>query len=215
VAALGGAPLAAAGWTAGHSLGEFAALVGAGSLAAEDGLRLVALRGRLMDEVAGGRGGMLALIGPDAPEMAGEIGLETGTWVAGRNSPAQVVLSGGEDAIAAASRVARELGLTAIRLPVPCPFHSPLMAPARGPFEAALAAVEFRPPRVPVISAVIAAPFDDIPRRLGEAVTQPVRWREVIEWLAAHGARRFVEVGPGRTLTGLARRTLARAEVTA
>jgi malonyl CoA-acyl carrier protein transacylase len=202
------------GWMAGHSLGEFAALVAAGSLGAEDGLRLVVLRGRLMDEAAAGAGAMLAVIGESASEMAGEIGLETGTHVANHNAPTQAVLAGPETAVEDASRVARARGLRTIRLPVRGAFHSPQMAPARAPFEEALAGVEFRDPTVPVISGVTAEPFDDPRRRLADALTSPVRWAEVLETLSALGARRFVEVGPGRVLTGLVRRTLSDVEAT-
>jgi malonyl CoA-acyl carrier protein transacylase len=187
--------------------------VAAGSLAAEDGLRLVALRGRLMDEAAGGSGAMLALIGGDASEMAGEIALETGTFVANRNAPNQVVLAGTEEDTLSASRVARGMGLRAIRLPVPGAFHSPLMESAREPFEQALAEVEFLAPRVTVVSSITAEPFDDIRRRLAEALTEPVRWRETVEAMGRQGARRFVEVGPGDVLSGLVRRTLPEAEV--
>jgi malonyl CoA-acyl carrier protein transacylase len=199
-------------WMAGHSLGEFAALVAAGSLAAEDGVRLVALRGRLMDETAGGDGTMVALLGPDASEMAGEISLETGTFVANRNAPDQVVLAGQEAAVAAARRVARGRGLRAMLLPVRGAFHSPLMASARAPFEDALAEVELLAPQVTVVSSITAEPFDDIRRRLADALTEPVRWRETLESLAAFGASRFVEVGPGNVLTGLVRRTLPEVE---
>jgi malonyl CoA-acyl carrier protein transacylase len=201
-------------WMAGHSLGEFAALVAAGSLDAEDGLRLVALRGRLMDEAAAGAGAMLAVIGASAAEMAGEIGLETGTFVANHNAPTQTVLAGPEPAVADASRVARARGLRTIQLPVRGAFHSPQMAPARGPFEEALASVEFRAPTVPVISGVTAQPFDDMRRGLADALTSPVRWAEVLGTLSALGARRFIEVGPGRVLTGLVRRTLSDVDAT-
>src|SRR3954467_5496971 len=105
VALLAGVP--SADLMAGHSLGEFAALVAAGSLSAVDGLRLVALRGRLMDEAAGGAGTMLALKGADAWEMATEIAFETGTYPANHNSPTQVVLAGHEGAIEEARRIAR------------------------------------------------------------------------------------------------------------
>lgn len=200
------------GWMAGHSLGEFAALVAAGSLAAEDGLRLVAVRGRLMDETAGGDGTMLAVIGRDAAEMAGAIALESGSFVANSNAPNQVVLAGSEQATKTASRLARGRGLRAIQLPVRGAFHSPLMASARAPFEAALGETEFLPPRIPVISSITAEPFDHIRLRLAEALTKPVRWRETLESIAARGATRFVEVGPGDVLTGLVRRTLPAVE---
>jgi acyl transferase domain-containing protein len=207
MAALSAAPVEAAGWMAGHSLGEFAALVAAGSLAADDALRLVVLRGRLMDQAAGS-GGMLAVVGPGADEMASEIGLATGAFVANLNAPTQVVLAGEKDAIAEASRIARGSGLRALVLPVRGAFHTPLMAAARAPFEAALAGVAVVPARVPVISSVTAEPFDDVRRRLADALTEPVRWRDAIAAMIDAGARRFVEVGPGSVLTKLLRRTV-------
>src|SRR4051812_16917326 len=206
------ANLDSVGWMAGHSLGEFAALVAAGSLAAEDGVRLVALRGLLMDEPAGGGGTMLAVIGADASEMAGEIAFESGSFVANRNAPDQVVLAGLRSATRTAARAAKSRGLRAIQLPVRGAFHSPLMASAKAPFAAALTEVEFMPPRIPVVSSITTEPFDDVRLRLAEALTQPVRWGETLEALAARGARRFVEVGPGNVLTGLVRRTLPELE---
>lgn len=210
VALLGEAPEAS--WLAGHSLGEFAALVCAGSLSASDGLRLVALRGRLMDQAAGGSGRMLALRGADAWEMASEIALETGTWPANHNSPTQVVLAGEESAVLDAQRVARGRGLRASLLPVRGAFHTPLMASCREPFAAALAAVDVSPPSVPVFSGATAAPFADVRAALVDALTSPVRWSDVLFALEAAGANRFVEVGPGSVLTGLVRKTLPDAE---
>jgi [acyl-carrier-protein] S-malonyltransferase len=201
-----------ADWMAGHSLGEFAALVAAGSLSASDGLRLVALRGRLMDEAAGGSGSMLALRGPDAWEAAVEIAFETGAYPANHNSPTQVVLGGVERAIEDAQRVARGRGLRANVLPVRGAFHTPLMESTREPFAAALAAVDVRAPSVPVISGASAEPFVDVRAGLVDALTSPVRWNGVLETLSSLGARRFVEVGPGDVLTGLVRKTLADVE---
>ena len=200
---------------AGHSLGELAALVAAGSLTERDGLELVALRGRLMQEAgeAAGDGGMVALLGQGAAEHAPELAAAHGLAVANDNSPQQVVLSGARNALADAAAAAKELGLRAMELPVTGAFHSPMMASAVPEFEAALARVEVRSPRVPVLSAVTAAPFDDIRARLAQALTMPVRWRETL--LAMHdlGAERFVEVGPGRVLTGLVKRTLRDVEL--
>lgn len=202
------------GWMAGHSLGEFAALVAAGSLSAEDGLRLVALRGRLMDEAAGGAGTMLALRGADAWEAAVEIAFETGSYPANHNSPTQVVLAGVERAIEDAQRIARGRGLRANVLPVRGAFHTPLMDSTRAPFAEALASVEVRPPSVPVISGATAAPFVDVRVGLVDALTSPVRWSGVLETLSSLGAQRFLEVGPGEVLTGLVRKTLADVEAT-
>jgi [acyl-carrier-protein] S-malonyltransferase len=196
------------GAAAGHSLGEFAALVAAGSLAVDDALRLVVLRGRLMDEAAGGSGAMLALRGPDAWEASVEIAFETGVYPANHNSPTQVVLGGSAALIEDARRIARSRGLRAMVLPVRGAFHTPLMQSTREPFAAALAAVEVLPPSVPVFSGASAAPFVDVRAGLVDALTSPVRWSDVLFALHASGARRFVEVGPGSVLTGLVRKTL-------
>jgi [acyl-carrier-protein] S-malonyltransferase len=200
---------------AGHSLGEIAALVAAGCLAERDGLDLVALRGRLMHEAGrrAGHGAMLALLGAGAADHATEIASAHGLAVANDNSPQQVVLSGAKTALLAAEVHARELGLRARELDVAGAFHSPMMAFAVPEFAAALEHVDVGTPRVPVFSAVTAEPFDDVRRRLVEALTMPVRWRETLLALRARGADRFLEVGPGRILTGLAKRTLADVEL--
>ncbi|MEA2412090.1 MAG: hypothetical protein QOC77_2651 [Thermoleophilaceae bacterium] len=210
--ALGDLESVGVAWMAGHSLGEFAALVAAGSLAVEDALRLVVLRGQLMDEAAGGAGAMLALRGADAWESSTEIAFETGVYPANHNSPTQVVLAGEADAIEDARRVARGRGLRAMVLPVRGAFHTPLMESARAPFAAALATVKVKPPRVPVMSGASAAPFTDVRAGLVGALTAPVRWSDVLEALHSFGARRFLEVGPGNVLTGLVRKTLADVE---
>jgi malonyl CoA-acyl carrier protein transacylase len=205
----------AADLMAGHSLGELAALVASGVLSEGDGLALVALRGRLMQEAGEreGSGGMLALLGGGAAEHAPALAEAHGLAVANDNSPQQVVLSGARTALAGAAVQARELGLRAMELPVTGAFHSPMMAAAVPAFEAALAEVEIHPGRSTVLSAVTAAPFDDVRRRLAEALTMPVRWRETLLALRERGAERFVEVGPGRVLTGLAKRTLRDVEL--
>jgi malonyl CoA-acyl carrier protein transacylase len=218
-AALPEAERRGARFTAGHSLGELGALVAAGRLQEADGLRLVALRGRLMQEAGerAGDGGMIALLGPEAADRAGELADAHGLSVANDNSPQQVVLSGARAALPAAAEAADELGLRAMILPVTGAFHSPMMASAVGAFAAALAEVEVRPPAdgsaPEVYSAVTAAPFDDVRARLVEALTSPVRWRETLLALHAAGAERFLEVGPGRVLTGLAKRTLRDVEL--
>ena len=202
-----------AGLCAGHSLGELTALAAAGTLAESDGLRAVVARGRLMDD-AGRReaGGMVAVGGERqrAVELARSAGLE----LANENSPSQFVLSGPVSGLDRALEQARTLGLRAKRLPVAGAFHSVAMAPAAEPFRAELEAIEFRPTGVTVISCVSAEPFGDDPRELlVSALTSPVRWVEVLRRLEAGGARRFLDVGPGKVLAGLARRTLAEPEV--
>jgi malonyl CoA-acyl carrier protein transacylase len=209
----------AAEYAAGHSLGELGALVAAGRLSELDGLRLVALRGRLMQESGervsqGAGGGMVALLGRDASERAPEIAAAHGLRVANDNSPQQVVLSGLRSELEPAAETAAQAGLRAIILPVSGAFHSPLMADAVQPFADALAQTEILPETTTtVISAVTAQPFDDVRGRLVEALTGPVRWRETMLELHARGVGRFLEVGPGKVLTGLAKRTLKDVEL--
>ena len=214
-----------AGWTAlgaptgdfmaGHSLGELAALVAAGALGEREGLELVALRGRLMHEAGerAGDGGMVALLGRGAAEAAAELAREHRLAVANDNSPQQIVLSGSSAELPSAVEHAKELGLRAMELDVTGAFHSPLMASAVPEFTAALQLVRFAPPRVPVISAVTVRPFENPRQELADALTHPVRWRETMLALRELGAERFVEVGPGRVLTGLAKRTLSDVEL--
>ena len=214
-----------AGWTAlgspagvvmaGHSLGEVGALVAAGALGEREGLELVALRGRLMHEsgIAAGDGSMVAVIGAGASDHALQIADASDLTVANDNSPVQVVLSGARAHIPAAIDAAKALGLRAMELDVAGAFHSPMMAAAVPEFSAALAAIDFVAPRTPVVSAVTAAPFTDPRTELADALTLPVRWREVMLALRELGAERFVDVGPGRVLTGLAKRTLSDVEL--
>jgi malonyl CoA-acyl carrier protein transacylase len=208
----GGAASAAA--HAGHSLGEVAALVAADALSAEDGLRLVATRGRLMQESGerAGNGSMLALLGSGAAEHAAAVADAAGLTVANDNAPNQVVLSGDAGAFEAAFAAARERRLRAVGLPVTGAFHSPAMAGARPELEAALAAIDFREPSVTVLSSITAEPFDDVRACLADALTQPVRWRETLLALRARGVERFVETGPGTVLTGLVKRTVPDAQ---
>jgi malonyl CoA-acyl carrier protein transacylase len=201
---------------AGHSLGELAALVAAGRLGERDGLELVALRGKLMQESGerAGDGGMIALMGRGAAEHAQELAEAHGLSVANDNSPQQVVLSGDRSGFPDAEAAAAELGLRAMNLPVTGAFHSPMMAEAVPAFTEALERVDVSSPAgVTVLSAVTAAPFEDVRAQLAQALTMPVRWRETLLALHARGAERFLEVGPGKVLTGLVKRTLRDVEL--
>ena len=205
-----------ADFMAGHSLGELAALVAAGCLSERDGLELVTLRGKLMQESGerAGEGSMLALMGAGAADHAPELAEAHGLSVANDNSPQQVVLSGDRRAFDETIAAAKELGLRPMELPVTGAFHSPTMAEAVPSFAAALERVEVSPPHgVTVLSAVTAAPFEDVRAQLAQALTMPVRWREVMLAMRDRGAERFVEVGPGRVLTGLVKRTLKDVEL--
>jgi [acyl-carrier-protein] S-malonyltransferase len=195
---------------AGHSLGEFAALVAAGALDERDALRLVAERGRLMARAAeaDGEGGMLALLGPE-PEEAQEIAARHGVIVANDNAPGQIVLSGSRDGLDGAAQEATERERKAVPLRVAGAFHSPAMEPIVPAFREALDDVEVSAPRVPVFSSQTAEPFDRIRERLAQALVRPVRWRETLLRLRdREGVRSFVEAGPGKVLTNLVRRTL-------
>ena len=194
---------------AGHSLGEISALVAAGALEAEDGLRLVAARGRLMQEAAEetGDGGMLAVRARERAPVI-EVAADTGLALANDNAPDQLVLSGAISALDEAERLLSERKVKSKRLPVAGAFHSPLMEPAVEPFRALVEQVHVAEPSVPVMSCVTAEPFDDVRARLVEAITRPVRFTDVLRALQARDATHFVETGPGRVLSGLARKTL-------
>ena len=197
---------------AGHSLGEITALVAAWAVGAEDGLRLVAARGRLMQEAAEetGDGGMTAVRArSDAREAVAEVAAEAGVAVANDNAPDQLVLSGSLDALDAAEAKLAERGIRAKRLPVAGAFHSPLMEPAVEPFRAVVQELTFAEPRVPVLSCVTAEAFDDIPGLLVRALTEPVRWLDVVRTLERRGVTEFVETGPGNVLSNLVKKSLA------
>jgi [acyl-carrier-protein] S-malonyltransferase len=193
---------------AGHSLGEIAALVAAGALSEEDGLRLVTARGRLMEDAADAArpGGMLAVRA--ARREVEEPAARHGLTIANENSPRQIVLSGEDQALASVASDLEEQGVKTRRLSVSGAFHSAAMAPAVPRYRDLLDRTEIARPSVPVYSCVTAQPFDDIRRRLAEAICRPVRWLEVLRALYERGARRYVETGPGKVVTGLVRRSL-------
>jgi [acyl-carrier-protein] S-malonyltransferase len=199
----------------GHSLGELSALAAAGALDEAAGLRLVALRGRLMEraaEEAGGDGGMLALsVSRDVGEA---LARGFGLTVANDNSPDQVVLSGARDWLEVLAEEAGQAGVRTKLLPIRGAFHSSAMASAREEFADALRRTSIGDPRIPVFSCLSAAPMDDPRRRLAQALTNPVRWRETLVALRRRGVESFIEVGPGKVLTGLVKRTLDGVEAT-
>jgi [acyl-carrier-protein] S-malonyltransferase len=194
---------------AGHSLGEYAALVAADALEFDDAVRLVDERAAAMAD-AGERqaGGMVAMLGGDA-RAVGALARRLGLTVANDNAPGQLVLSGADEAVDAAVELAREeTGARARRLDVTGAFHSPLMEPAAARLRAALAATPVAAPTIPVYCNGSAAPFVDVRRELAENLLRPVRWRETLLAMRAAGVERFVELGPGAVLTGLVKRTL-------
>jgi len=193
---------------AGHSLGELTALVAAGALEPACGLRLAVHRGELMACASGARDeGMLAILGA-SDEQVMRLAREHGVALANENAPGQVVLAGPTDLLRAASCDARGQGVRAILLDVADAFHSPAMSAAVEPFRAALEAVEFDPPSVPVISGSTGRPFADVRAELAEAIVRPVRWRTTMLALAELGADTFIDFGPGMVLARLVTRNL-------
>ena len=203
-----------AAFVAGHSLGEYSALVAAGSLGLEDAARLLRLRGEAMQAaVPPGEGAMAAILGldVDAVRAVARDAAEGGVCEAANdNDPAQVVVSGDRAAVERAAALARERGAKrAVMLPVSAPFHCTLMAPAARAMEAALAEVALRDPAVPLVANVTAAPERDagaIRALLVRQVTGAVRWREGVAAMAEAGVREVWEIGAGRALGGMIRR---------
>ncbi|MEM9028831.1 MAG: ACP S-malonyltransferase [Pseudomonadota bacterium] len=207
-------------FVAGHSLGEYSALVSAGSLQVADAARLLRLRGSAMQEaVPVGAGGMIALLGcglDAARAIAAEAADGDVLDVANDNEPAQVVLSGHKTAIERVPAVSKSHGVRrAIPLPVSAPFHCSLMQPAADVMAEALANIEISKPVVELIPNVSVRPTADVEvirQGLVEQVTATVRWRETVAAMKAAGVTRFVELGAGKVLAGLVRRTMADGE---
>ena len=196
---------------AGHSLGELSALAAAGALSQEDAVRLAVRRGAAMADAAQRTGaqGMIAVLKGD-PATAARLAADHGLVVANDNAPGQMVLSGPRDGLAAARRAARGEGVRAIELNVAGAFHSPAMDSARRPFAGAAVAMRWSAPDAPVYSGLSAAPFGDPAQQLIDALTAPVRWRELMDRLHEDGIMRFVDVGPGDVLQKLVGRNPSR-----
>lgn len=196
------------GIVAGHSLGEFAALVAAGVLDPLDALRLVIRRGELMQRAhEQAEGGMVAVRGGDLSGVQA-LAEPFGVVVANDNAPGHLVLSGASKALKAVSEMLRTSGLRTAWLPVAGAFHSPVMADAARAFREALTGVRMRPPNCATLCTTTVAPFNDVADDLVLGITRPVRWRQSVQRLHADGIDYFIEVGPGRGLTQLVRRTL-------
>ncbi len=199
---------------AGHSLGEYSALVAADAVSFEDAMKVVKRRSELMqDAVPAGVGAMAALLGLDDDKVIAVCAAAAGDEVCEAvnfNSPGQVVIAGHHSAIDRAIELAKEAGAKrAMMLPVSVPAHSALMREAGEALSISLAEAEFRTPQITVISASDATPYgdgDDIRERLSRQVYSPVQWVQTIEALIAGGAERVYECGPGKVLAGLVRR---------
>ena len=202
-------------FVAGHSLGEYSALAAAGAFSLSDTARLLKLRGQAMQKaVAVGQGAMAALLGVGmdvAVKVAAEAAQGDVCQVANDNEPTQVVLSGHKTAIDRVAEIGKAHGVRrAVNLPVSAPFHCALMQPAADAMAEALSHVKVHKPVVPVVANVVAHAISDpeeIKKCLVEQVVGTVRWRECVAYMAAHGISDFYEIGSGKVLAGLVKRT--------
>jgi [acyl-carrier-protein] S-malonyltransferase len=208
-------------FVAGHSLGEYSALVAAGALDLEDAVRLVRLRGQAMQRaVPEGEGGMAAVMGADADAVMAlcrEAAADGVLAPANFNGPGQIVIAGHLSAIQRALELGASKKMKLIPLKVSAPFHCPLMAPAAREVEQALAQVRLREPEVPVVSNVEAQPNASaarIPELLVRQIDSPVLWEQAVRFMASAGVKRAFEIGPGKVLSGLVRRIDKSIEVT-
>jgi len=200
-------------FAAGHSLGEYSALVAAGAFTLEDAVRTVHLRGRAMQEaVPEGEGGMAAIMGGDraaVEALCAEAAEGDVVSPANFNAPGQIVISGHKRAVDRAAALAGSKKLKAIPLKVSAPFHCALMAPAARAVEAALAGLTLSAPRFPVVANVSALPNDDsaeAKRLLVRQIDGPVLWQQSIALMAEAGVTHALEIGPGKVLAGLVKR---------
>ena len=216
-----GLPAPTPAFAAGHSMGQYSALVAADALSLEDGVRLVRERGRLMQASGQGRdGAMAALIGLDdarLPELVAAAAAHGTFVVANRNAPGQVVVSGDRAAIEAGATLARDLGAKrAIVLPVSVAAHSPLMAEAAEAMRETLAGVEFHDPTTTLLANADGRPIttaEGARAELVEHLTAGVDWVGAVGHMIDAGVTTFVEIGPGKVLTGLIKRIAPDAEI--
>lgn len=202
-------------FTAGHSLGEYSALVAAGAIRFEDAVFAVRKRGEYMEEaVPAGVGTMAAILGMDVDELRAVTDEITSNGnivqLANLNCPGQIVISGSKEGVEAASVLAKEKGAKkVIPLVVSGPFHSVLMKPAAEKFSEILNQIEIQNAKVPVIANVTAAIMQeskDIKEKLIQQLYSPVRWEESVKTLLDHGVDTFIEIGPGKVLSGLVKK---------
>lgn len=208
-----------AAFVAGHSLGEYTALVAAGALDLPDALRLVKVRAESMQQAGEAQpGSMAAIVGLEADKVR-EIAAASGVEIANDNCPGQIVVSGPREAIGTAILLGKEAGARLVQeLAVSAAFHSRLMAPAQPALAAAVGAATVRDARIPVMANVTAQPItsaEAIRQELVEQIVAPVRWHESAVALDAAGVDRAIEFGPGKVLAGLLRRSTPSITVTA
>jgi [acyl-carrier-protein] S-malonyltransferase len=197
-------------FVAGHSLGEYAALVAAGAIGFDEGVQLVRERGRLMQEACDAEPGTMAAVLGLEPDVLAPIAAEHGASLCNANAPGNITIGGTTAAVEAASAAATEAGaVKVVPLAVSGAFHTPLMQTAADGLRDALSGVEFKQPRTPIVSNVTATPLED-PTTFGtelvDQVTNPVMWAASVQCMQAAGVTTLIEFGPGRVLGGLARR---------
>jgi [acyl-carrier-protein] S-malonyltransferase len=207
---LSGSKLPSPSFVAGHSLGEYTALLAAGVFDFPTAVRLARERGRLMHEAGQKRpGAMAAIMGLDEAKLA-EVCRASDTVMANINSPGQIVISGASENIKQAMEMATAAGASrAVPLQVSGAFHSPLMQPAVEGMIKYLDVTAFNKPAIPVIGNVTALPLtspEDVKTELTKQLTNPVQWVRTIEYMVAHGVTTILEIGPGRVLAGLVKR---------
>ena len=202
-------------YIAGHSLGEYSALVASGSLTLEDGITLVHERGKLMQAaVPEGKGAMLAVMGLDINELnfsLNKFDLKKGICeIANDNSKGQIILSGSKETLIDFSKYLKAEKKRSIFLPVSAPFHCSLMKPAAESMKLLLQKIDLKNPSLQLISNVTALPVEkdaDIKDLLYKQIFSQVRWRETVEYMIKNNINDFIEIGPGKVLSGLVKRT--------
>lgn len=210
-----------ASMAAGHSLGEYSALVYSGALTFEDGLRIVRLRGELMQKAGVDQQGTMAAVVGLEPTVLNEVCSDASNvgvvQAANFNSPGQIVISGSVSGVRKAMELAKNRGAKLVKeLPVSGAFHSPLMESARNGLKRALEAAEIRHAKIPIYANVTARPVQkdvEIRDLLIRQLTSPVRWEESVANMATDGATEFLEIGPGKVLQGLVKRIIPNVEV--
>jgi [acyl-carrier-protein] S-malonyltransferase len=197
-------------YMAGHSLGEYSALVAAGALPLDDAIRMVRRRGELMQEAGATQGGTLAAIVGLEEQIVLEVCRESGAEVANYNAPTQTVVGGTNDAVERACALAKERGGRGLPVNVSGAFHTSLMAPAAEEFAAVIDDADVRDPAIPVIGNVTATHLPtaaEVRDDLRAQIRTPVRWYQSLDVLEALGVTRIIEIGPGRILTNQAKRS--------
>jgi [acyl-carrier-protein] S-malonyltransferase len=198
-------------FVAGHSLGEYAALSAAGALSMLDAILLVRRRGHLMYQAGIKKPGAMAAVIGLADEVVAQLAAEAGVYIANYNCPGQIVISGEAKRVEKAIGLATSHGaLKVVQLQVSGAFHTPLMQPAADGLAQAISSVTFNAPDIPVIGNAVAKPLisiGDVKDEMVQQLSHPVQWQKSIEYLLSRGVDTFVEIGPGKVLSGLIKRT--------